>query len=280
MKNNLSMCHHLVGSFSEESIRNLFPKFFDLGLSAVELLGEPDLYDATARDAIRTSDLEVSGLTAASRVSTGRDLVSADHAARAAAREHLLRCAEFALDIDTKVVGVALTAVGRFQRDRDYRLELDRIREAVDWLQAMGDKYDLFFSVEMLNRFTSAYFNSPRDVEMLGDSCRVTVALDSFHLLTELRELDDLAILSGRVSSIQVSGGGRGPMSKSLYSAANIVNKLVQFGFEGPIVFEGFPVNVRPFEDATYLPPSIIDHIRTFVSWASTEIDAMSFDDK
>lgn len=244
-----SVCHHLFNTYEKSAIQTTTHRLAEAGFDAIELLGEPSFYPDDVAAIIRRSGLRVTSLTAASRISTGRDLVHKDRSVRANTREHIARCAAFAEELDCRFVGVSLTAVGRMVRDEDLAGELRRIDEALDWLDELGAATGITFSLEILNRYSSAYLNTVSDEgEIEWRRPNVGVTLDSFHLLTEVCALSDVELWAERTTNIQVSGGARGTVSRSLIDPGLFVSALANAGYRGPVTLEAFP-STTPFAD-------------------------------
>lgn len=264
-----SICHHLFDTYGAADLRATFDDLAGLGFDAVELLGEPTFYPAETAALVRSSGLTVTGLTAASRVSTGRDLTHYDPLVRARTREHLQKCVEFAQDIECSVVGVALTAVGRFRRDGDEAAEVGRIAEALDWLDQVANEAGVVFSIEVLNRYSSAYLNSPdADAEIGWRRPNVKLTLDTFHLLTELRSVEDIRAWAQDTANVQVSGGARGTVGLSLVDPGVFVAELAGGGYRGPVTLEAFPAGTAAFSDTENDDRAlVIDIARDFIAW-------------
>lgn len=246
-----SICHHLFDSYDHAALSETFERLAGAGFHGVELLGEPSWYPAETASLLRASGLQVTGLTAASRVSTGRDLVGHDENARRRAREHLLRCCDFANEVGTNVVGVAMSAVGRFRPHDDPDAEATRVEDALAWVDNLMQEAGMVGSIEVLNRFSSAHFTAPTAAAMAPtqrDGIRLT--LDSFHLLTETRAIDDLVALAPQVANLQVSGGARGGLGSTLIDPSVFVEALIRGGYRGPVTLEAFPLGTAAFTDA------------------------------
>lgn len=264
-----SICHHLFDDYSERSVKRVVDLVSEMGFEGIELLGEPAYYPQNVDRIVRAGGLQVSAITAASRLTTGRDLTHAAPEARAATRLHIERCVDFAERVGCGLVGVALTAVGRFHKDKDEEAERLRIAEALDWLETTGRQRGVIFGIEVLNRYSSAYLNGPRDLDLLGgDRPHVKLTLDTFHLLTELESVEQLSEVGELVVNVQVSGGARGTVRRSLIDPGVFVSILAAHGYAGPVTLEAFPPGLAPFSDvATGASQSTLDLARDFLSW-------------
>lgn len=263
-----SVCHHLFNAFDIDSIRHIFANLSGMRIDAVELLGEPSWYPSDTCQVLRDNGLYVSSITAAARRTTGRDLIHPSSKTRQLTREHLLRCVDFARCVDCNNVGVSLTAVGRFCRDEDSEAELKRLESALEWLSVTASREGIIFSIEVLNRFSSPYFNDPSEVlARFSDLPGVMITFDSFHLLTELRNFRDLRACASLTANIQVSGGARGSVSSGIVDPALFVNALVAGGFHGPVTLEAFPVGTAPFTDVIGRDHQIFALVEDYANW-------------
>jgi sugar phosphate isomerase/epimerase len=230
-----------------------------LGYDAIELLGEPDAHPAAdLRRLLHDHGLKVSALTAAARLVTERDLSHPRESVRRRAVDHLRTCVDYAAEIGAPIVGVAVTAVGRYWLEDEPAKERQWAVEGLATLAEHAQGADVGLAIEVLNRYSSCLANTPAQAAELAraaDPSVVGVGLDLFHLCTEVRdpvaELRDCPALL----NVQVAEHNReAPYGADSY-AHRALTELARLDYPGAVALEAFPYGTRPYE-------SVDSHLR------------------
>jgi D-psicose/D-tagatose/L-ribulose 3-epimerase len=228
------------------SLDEAFGVVREAGIGAVELLGEPDRYERGELErALERHGLAVTGLTAAARLPTGRDLAHPDPRIRQRTLEHLVRCVELASQLGARFVGVAPSAVGRhWSEDRPERERAWLVAGLVR-LAEQAERHGVVIGLEVLNRYATPTITTVEAalelLEEAGDR-PIGVVVDLFHAAIEERSIPDAIRAAGpRLVDVQVADTTReGPGRGSLDFEA-IARALVDADYRGPLALEAFP---------------------------------------
>jgi D-psicose/D-tagatose/L-ribulose 3-epimerase len=247
----LSICHTMFGSGLP--VCELVALAVDLGYEGLELLGEPSAYQRDDPRLIREAGLQITALSAASRVETGRDLASAEPGPRRRAIDHLMRCIAFARECGCPVVGIAPSAVGRFTPHGTPADDRARAADSLAQLAPSLEGTGIRLGIEILNRYTSSCVRTVEEARMLMGLCAgevpIGLAPDLFHLVTE--EADLLAALRLAVpdlATLQVSDSNRQGIGHGYLSIESIFDMLAAEGYRGPLALEAY-LSRQPFCD-------------------------------
>ncbi len=268
----LSVCSTMLGPMSVDQMCETARR---ADLDGVELLGEPGQYDIESLVAtLGRYELKVTGLTAAARLSTGRDLSHPDSARRERGIAHLRACIALAQHLDAPVVAVAPAAVGRYwleaTRPEEWAWCIASLRELAYAAQEAG----VTLALELLNRYAAPIV---RDVEVAlelideVDSGSVGLVLDIFHAAIEEPSIAGAVRLAGdRLVNVQVADSNRlGPGHGSVDFGA-LTTALVDIAYCGPLSLEAFPPGCGAFPDVRTgeLPivKSMLNEFRPFFS--------------
>jgi sugar phosphate isomerase/epimerase len=241
------------------SMEELIAQLAKLGYDGVELLGEPNRYELPAlRGALKGAGLEVTALTAACRVSTGRDLSSSDPTRRRNAREHFLRSFDLAGELGTRRVGVVPCGVGRYTLEGTHADEWQRAVEELAKLAEVARARDLLLLLEPLNRYTSPLVNTVDDaIRMIRatQSSAIAIGVDIFHMVGEERDIPQaLARAGALLGNIQISDSNRGGIGDGFLNFSAIMKSLSTIDYSGPLALEAYPPGWRPFQDPAIVP--------------------------
>jgi sugar phosphate isomerase/epimerase len=215
----------------------------------IELLGEPAaLRSGAVRRVLRVSGISVSALTAASRVSTGRDPASPDAAQRRATVDHYRRCVDVAVSLECPLIGVAPCAVGRHWLIASARDEIAYSLECVRDVALHARSAGLGIGIEVLCRYASSHINTCDQglqyIEKLHSE-NVGLILDLFHMNIEETSLPAAILgIRGRIKNVHVADSNRRGIGHGHLDIAAIVRALKCSEYVGPLTFEAFPTRV------------------------------------
>lgn len=187
----------------------------------------------------------MSALTAASRVSTGRDPASPDAVQRRATVDHYRRCIDAADLLGCSLIGMAPCAVGRHWLVASARDEFAWSRDCVRDVALYAAPAGIDIGIEILCRYASRHVNTSREGVMYArqlDSENVGIILDLFHMNIEERSLPE-AILAARgwIRNVHVADSNRLGIGHGHLDLDAIVRALRHTRYRGPLTFEAFP---------------------------------------
>lgn len=214
-------------------------------IRGVELLGEPDLYDLDLTTALLEDvGTRVTGLTAACRLATGRDLSSPEPHARARALSHFKACIAFASAVEAPVVALAPAAIGRFSRigtrEEEWNLAVAGLRQ----LEAVAEAAGVAIALEVLNRYVAPEVTTvTRALELIDDAdINCGVVVDLFHAGIEERSVADAIIEAGSyLRGVQVADSNRQAPGKGHFDFESIAGALAEVKYSGAMALEAYP---------------------------------------
>ena len=137
------------------------------------------------------------------------------------------------------------TPLSKPERDAQWALSVDNMRQAADYAGAKGIK----LAVEPLNRFETDLLNTvDQGLDWLGRLSRdnVGLLLDTFHMNIEERSISEAIRRAGKkVFHFHGCSNDRGTPGKDHLPWDDIVGALRAIGYEGPTVIEAFTPEVR-----------------------------------
>jgi len=234
----------------------LLPSIARMGYDCVEL----PLEDVTALDPARilrvVSD---QGLTATvcGVFGPGRDLTHPDPRVRAATRDYLRRCLDFAAAVRAGFVAGPLYAqVGKrrplpeSERRAEWALAVQEVRGACE----DAAERDLCIAIEPINRFETDLCNSVADAVRMArevDHPAARVMCDSFHMTLEEADLEAAVRSAGELLvHVQVSESHRGVPGTGLTDWAAFARGLRAIAYRGLVVLESFTPDNRDLAGA------------------------------
>lgn len=272
----LSACASMFGrTLPMEQILDLLRRN---GYAGVEILGEPGWFENPHNLSRQIADqgLEVTALTAASRLATGRDLANSDRTTRQRTVEHYLRTVELGVALKCPVVAVAPTAVGRFWNDDSPEAEWDYAVEGIRQICEAVRGSGVRIGIEVLNRYTGSLVRTAADARRMMEDVGfddVGIVLDSFHALLEESSVAASVEEAGKdLLNFQISDSNRRGIGHGCLDLTPIMNALDRTGYAGPLSLEAVPSGRNPFagiqdEDV----PLLKSFVTEFPRWIHAE---------
>jgi D-psicose/D-tagatose/L-ribulose 3-epimerase len=268
----LSVC---TGMLEPLPLDRTFAIVSNAGLDAVELLGEPRAHDPhELREMLARHGLRVTGLTAAARLPTGRDLAHPDAAIRERTIVHLGECIALARMLGAPFVAVAPSAIGRYWleagRDAEWAFAVNGLAQ----LAEIADVNGVAIGLEVLNRYVTPTVTTVKvALRMIEDAGGGALGLvfDLFHAALEERSIPDAIRAAGdRLLDVQVADNTREAPGRGSLDFKAIAQALVEVGYVGPLALEAFPRGCGAFPAVAdeHLAESItyIEELRPFFS--------------
>ena len=249
----LSVC---TGMLDVLPLEDVFALVRNAGLDAVELLGEPRAYDADWLErALRDYGLGVTGLTAAGRLPSGRDIAHPDAAIRDLTVQHFLECLELAAQLEAPFVAVPPSAVGRHWLEADREVEWGWAVDALAYLAGEAAARGIMLGIEILNRYATPTVHSVEEaLRMIDDAGGgpIGIVIDLFHAAIEERSVPEAIRTAGdRLVNVQVADNTReGPGHGSIDFHA-IAQALADIDYRGSLALEAFPRGCGAFPTLT-----------------------------
>lgn len=217
----------------------LFMRIAQLGYAGVEPLGEPDQLSCWKSG---ETILPVTSITAAARMSKGRDLTSADAGIRMRTIDHYRLCLDEAERLGAPSIGVAVAAVGRHWLNDELDTELSRAADGLAFLEQTASSRGIVLCLEVLNRYASPYLNTVSSaLSFLNQHGleKIMLGLDFFHMNIEEASIPGALRLCGaRLGNLHVCDNTRRkPGSGSIdFRAAGAA--LAEIGYQSAAALE------------------------------------------
>ncbi|GAA3667435.1 sugar phosphate isomerase/epimerase family protein [Microbacterium marinilacus] len=239
-----------------EDVDGVFDAVAGFGLAAIEI-NTPDAavfpLDEVRRAAERTG-LEVVIGTA---LGAERSTIADDEAARRRGIEHLRGCVEIAAALGGhRVSGGVHSANGAFHGRGRSPEEWERSVAALREVAPDAEAADVTLTVEPVSRYSGYFLNTADDTVRLVDqvgSSHVRVQLDTFHM--NIEEDDTPAAIrrvGDRLAHFHAVENNRGVPGTGQVPWRDVFAALRDVGYDGLIVFEHFPVELRDMAVRTH----------------------------
>jgi D-psicose/D-tagatose/L-ribulose 3-epimerase len=237
-----SICGHI---FEGIAATDVIASAADHGFDCVELLGEPEHHDGqTIRSALHACGITVNALTAAGRLSTGRDLSHPDPEVRAASLDHVRRCIYLAVEVECPVVAILLSPIGRQLPPDSSNAERSRALGALNDCLECARREQVRLAVEVVNRYVTSFPTTASEIlNLLGPlATEVGLALDLFHMNIEEVNLGDvLRQVATALANLHVCDSNRLAPGLGGLDFRSIARGLVQGNYRGPLTLEFWP---------------------------------------
>lgn len=255
---------------------SIFPLLREHGIEGFEIaMFDPSELDTKAlRRAFEASDIEC---TVCAILPAGINPISSAAPDRKRALGHIVQCIETAAEIGAHTMGGPLYApIGYLPGRRQTR---DEWLWAVECFQSLGevlDRNEMTLGIEPVNRSESFFINTAGEAAAICDEVgnpRIGVLIDTFHANIEEKDIAGAVRSAGpRLKHIHASENDRGLLGSGHVTFPEIVTALIEIGYNGYLMIEGFgysvseknslgalwgDMNVSPediaFQGATYL---------------------------
>lgn len=237
-----------AGTIQDEHIKNLAPKFKDMGFDGVEIALEKkgDLDYARTKKILNDNGLvcsSVCGLFGENRDIRGPNKEYIENGL-SYIRDCLEACAEMGGEV---VVGPVYSAVGRAsmvpeeEKKVQWNTVVENLGKACEWAEELG----VYIAIEPLNRFETDFINICRDaVRMCEDigSKMLKIHLDSFHMSIEEKNSAMAVLDAGKdlLYMFHASENDRGAPGTGQVHWKPIADALRRINYDKWIVIESF----------------------------------------
>ncbi|MGQ9623007.1 MAG: sugar phosphate isomerase/epimerase family protein [Candidatus Caldatribacteriaceae bacterium] len=234
--------------FGGEPVEKSIARLARFGYQAVELVGEPELYDwEEVKKLCLQYSIEAGSICNIWR--KDRDFTSKDPAVRANAKEYTKKTIDMASCVGAKVVIVAPTANMRVVRElppeEEWKFTVEGIRECGEYAEKKG----VTLVIEPWNRFETYLINRLSQAIKLAQDVglpNVKVMGDLFHMNIEEANIPQAILDAGDwLVHMHVADNQRDLPGKGHLDWREIVGALKAIGFQGYLVLEYIP----PFAD-------------------------------
>jgi len=216
----------------------------------IELVGEPDDYDATeVKTLCKDNGIVVSSIC--SIYNEKRDLVSPDPARRKDAINYVKEVADFSSEVGAPVMIVAPSACmktkGWKDPEEEWKWAVESIREGGEYANSIGVK----LCIEAWNRYETYFVNRIEQCLKLMqavDLPNVGVMGDTFHMNIDEASIPDALRLAGKdLIHVHIADSNRAAPGKGHTDFIPILKALKDIQYEGYITFELLPAAADPF---------------------------------
>ncbi len=251
-----------IYDFGKEPLTKTFDRLKRLGFDGVELIGEPEQYDAAEVRRLASDYglrvLSVLGWCIAPTET--RDLAHPDAKKRQAAVDYLKSGIDFAAAVGAGIVVVIPapanraapvgepTALADWQAayDCEWNYALESVRAGAEYAQPRG----ITLAIEPINRYETFLVCTAeqglRFVQQVG-APNVKMHLDTFHMNIEERDLGDAARLAGNLLvNVHVADSNRQAAGYGHTDFRGFVHALKEINYQGPLTLEGVAPGPAP----------------------------------
>lgn len=239
------------------------------GYQGIELLGEPKKYPLREiKNLLKENSLKVTALTACSRLKTGRDLASKDKLIREKTIDHYQECLYLASELSAPLVGVTLTAVGRFQAEDDYQSEVKRALDSLTIIANLAKKLKKIVIIETLNRYASFMMNTVDECKSFIVSnhlSNVGICADLFHMNIEEGNLGaSIENADKLLKNFHISDSNRRGIGYGHLNFNEIYQSLLKIHYSGPLALEAWALNKNPYNNQNNSFTEIEGYLKDF----------------
>lgn len=233
-----------------ENVTNSIQRLAKYGYDAIELIGEPDIYDVKeVRSATEAHGMKVSSIC--SIYNAQRDLAHPDPKRRREAIDYVKRIADFSKEVGAEVMIVAPTANMKIYSEADpqdeWKWAVEGIREGGEYAASL----DVKLCIEAWNRFETFMMNRlDQAVAMQKEVNLPNVGImgDTFHMNIEETNIADAIRASGdALIHIHLADSTRAAPGAGHIDFLPILQALKDINYPGYLTFEILPASADPF---------------------------------
>ncbi|HEY1689446.1 MAG TPA: sugar phosphate isomerase/epimerase family protein [Solirubrobacteraceae bacterium] len=235
--------------YGTEDVKTSAARLQAAGYDGIELVGEPDRYDARrVREIAEAHGLGVSSI--GSVFSTDRDFSADDEAIRREADRYVRRIVDMAAATGAPVAILAPAACGRThggpRNGEEHSRMVDALRQSGEYAASLGVE----LAIEPWNRYETHLLNRLDQATALAreiDLPNVGVMADVFHMNVEERAIDDAIREAGDLlRHVHLSDSNRSVPGSGHVDFAAVFNALRDVDYRGYLVIELLPASADP----------------------------------
>jgi sugar phosphate isomerase/epimerase len=211
-----------------------------LGYESIEISGEPAQYERAPTQAL----LKKHGIRCWGAVTLmlgQRNLAAKDPAQRASSVQYVKSVVQMAAELDGEVITIVPATVGKVLPDSTPENEWAWVRDGLQEVHQLAQRYGIRMAIEPLNRFETYLINRADQAlamaQEVGPACGV--CLDTFHLNIEESDLLAAIHLGGRrIFDCHVADNNRLAPGQGALDWKAIVRALQDCGYDGALTAE------------------------------------------
>lgn len=239
-----------------EDVDAVFDAVAGFGLAAIEI-NTPDAAVFPLEDVRRAAERTGLEVVIGTALGADRSTISDDESTRRRGIDHLRGCVEIAAELGGhRVSGGIHSANGLFQGRSRTPEEWERSVAALRAVAPEAEAADVTLTVEPVSRYSGYFLNTADDAVRLVDqvgSSHVRVQLDTFHM--NIEEADTPAAIrrvGARLAHFHAVENNRGLPGTGQVPWRGVFSALRDVGYDGLIVFEHFPMELREMAVRTH----------------------------
>jgi len=241
-----------ISPFSPKIIK----KVKALGFDGIEIPVEnpAGMNTTLIKKALQSHGLSCSSISAT--LSPGRDLISPDGKVRENTKKYIMRCIEIARDLDSEIVqGPMYSTTGKLEtrlpREKEWKYCIKGLRE----LGRFAEDYEVYLTIEPLNRFKSYFINTTEDVVKIikeVNSPNVKINLDTFHMNIEEKSISKAISLAGELLyHVHVIENDRGAVGTGSINWKEFRDALLEIDYTHWLAIESFNPKIKSLAKAS-----------------------------
>lgn len=239
--------------FGPVPIERTLPRLSALGYGAVELKGEPAVYDVPAlRGVLESEGLRVSSICGMYPGPAGlRDLSHPDREERQRAVDYVRSCVDLAEVVGAPLVIVTPNPVGKTRPlapvAEEWAWALDSVRVAGEYAAGAG----VLLAIEPINRYETYLINSGTQglkfVREVGLPS-VQLMLDTFHMnIEDPGAVETVRLCTEALIHLHIADSNRQSVGRGHFDFAGLMRTLQEIGYQGALAMEPLPPLPDPY---------------------------------
>lgn len=236
--------------YAGEDISQGIKRLAGYGYDGVDIVGEPDQYDAASIKALLTENkIEASSICAI--FNPDRDFVSSKPSIRANAVAYVKSCVDFAAAIEAKFISIQASACMKIdaqaEEEQEWQWAVEGIREAGLYAREKGIRLTL----EAWNRYETYLINRlDQALQMVNEINLSSVGVmgDTYHMNIEEDDMGDaIRRMGDKLYYLHIADSNRAAPGRGHIDFDEIARALRDIEYNGWIAMELLPAAANPF---------------------------------
>lgn len=236
--------------YAGEDISQGIKRLAGYGYDGVDIVGEPDQYDAARIKALLTENkIEASSICAI--FNPDRDFVSSNPSIRANAVAYVKSCVDFAAAIEAKFISIQASACMKIdaqaEEEQEWQWAVEGIREAGLYAREKGIRLTL----EAWNRYETYLINRlDQALQMVNEINLSSVGVmgDTYHMNIEEDDMGDaIRRMGDKLYYLHIADSNRAAPGRGHIDFDEIARALRDIEYNGWIAMELLPAAANPF---------------------------------